>query len=83
MQQSFKDLFEVAPSADYYFWSDMIDPEHNAIADYYQVNNTLDQSWKTIDPNKVTLATWWEGQKITDKGPKSLKFFDDLGLNKF
>ncbi|AXT57974.1 T9SS C-terminal target domain-containing protein [Aquimarina sp. AD1] len=80
IQRSFKDLFEVAPDAAYYFWSDMIDPEHNAIADYYQINNTLDQSWVSVDPNKVILATWWEGQKIIDKGTKSLKFFSDLGF---
>ncbi|WP_298541590.1 T9SS type A sorting domain-containing protein [uncultured Aquimarina sp.] len=80
IERAFDDLFEVAPDATYYFWSDMIDPEHNAIADYYQVNNTLDQSWVTVDPNKVILATWWEGQKIVDKGTKSLKFFSDLGF---
>ncbi len=80
IKRSFKDLFEVAPNAEYYFWSDMIDPNHNAISDYYQVNNTLNKSWVTLNPNKVTLATWWEGQKIIDKGTKSLKFFSDLGF---
>ncbi|WP_299312255.1 T9SS type A sorting domain-containing protein [uncultured Aquimarina sp.] len=80
IKRAFDDLFAVAPDASYYFWSDMIDPEHNAIADYYQINNTLDQSWVTVNPNKVILATWWEGQKIIDRGTKSLKFFSDLGF---
>ncbi|AXT51266.1 T9SS C-terminal target domain-containing protein [Aquimarina sp. BL5] len=80
IEHAFEDLFEVAPDASYYFWSDMIDPEHNAIANYYQINNTLDQSWVTVNPEKVILATWWEGQKIVDRGTKSLQFFSDLGF---
>jgi len=80
IERAFEDLFEVAPDANYYFWNDMVDPNHNAIEDYYQVNNTLDQSWLTLNPNKVTIATWWEGQKITDFGPSSLSFFADKGF---
>lgn len=80
IDQSFSDLFDVAPNSDYYFWADMVDPFHNAKANYYQINNTLDQSWITLDPNKVIIATWWEGQKIIDNGTNSLQFFSDLGF---
>ena len=80
IKQAYNDLLEVAPNAEHFFWSDMVSPEHNAVANYYQVNNTLDQSWTTLDPKKVTIATWWEGQKITDKGPLDLAFFFRLGF---
>ncbi len=80
IEQAYKDLEAVAPNAKFYFWNDMVDPNHNAKADYYQINNTLAESWNTLDPNKVVIATWWEGQKITDKGPASLKFFSDRGF---
>ncbi len=80
IEQAYKDLEAVAPGAKYYFWNDMVDPNHNAKADYYQINNTLAESWSTLDPNKVVIATWWEGQKITDRGPASLKFFADRGF---
>ena len=80
IEQAYQDLFEIAPDADHYFWSDMVSPEHNAVANYYQINNTLDQSWVTLDSEKVVIATWWEGQKITDKGPIDLAFFSDLGF---
>ena len=80
IQQAYADLSEVAPQAEHFFWSDMVSPEHNAVANYYQVNNTLDGSWNTLDPEKVTIATWWEGEKITRKGPSDLAFFSDLGF---
>jgi len=80
IERAYNDLFEVAPNAKHYFWSDMVDPFHNAIANYYQINNTLDGSWLTLDPSRVILVTWWEGQKITNNGPNSLKFFSDLGF---
>ena len=80
IERAFADLFEVAPNAEYYFWSDMIDPNHNAIEKYYQINSSLEGIWNYVDPDKVTLATWWEGDKITKLGPLSLKFFEDLGF---
>ncbi|MFK7964265.1 MAG: carbohydrate binding domain-containing protein [Burkholderiaceae bacterium] len=77
---AYEDLFQVAPDAEHYFWSDMIDPIHNARADYYQVANTLDGSWQSLDPAKVTIINWWSGQKVLDKGPASLRHFADLGF---
>lgn len=80
IERAYSDLFAIAPNAKHYFWSDMVDPFHNAKANYYQVNNTLEGSWLTLDPSRVTLVTWWEGQKITDIAPDSLQFFADLGF---
>ena len=39
-------LNEVAPGAEVVVWSDMFDPFHNAVNDYYLVNGTLDGSWE-------------------------------------
>lgn len=80
IEKAYKDLFSVAPNARHYFWSDMVDPAANAVANFYQVNNTLDGSWKTLKPAKVTMLTWWSGSDIESKGPASLKFFSDLGF---
>ncbi len=80
IEQAYEDLFDIAPNAKHYFWADMADPFHNAKANYYQVNNSLDESWLTLNPDKVTIATWWEGEKITDIGPESLRFFSDIGF---
>jgi|WetSurMetagenome_2_1015567.scaffolds.fasta_scaffold56102_2 hypothetical protein len=53
-----------------YIWSDMFDPNHNARADYYLVNNSLAGSWKGLDP-EVTVMKWGEPEKAA----KSLAFF--------
>ncbi|MHC4597950.1 MAG: hypothetical protein ACYS47_02990 [Planctomycetota bacterium] len=57
-----------------YVWSDMFDPNHNAKADYYLVNNTLEGSWKGLDPKVVVMK--WGGGKRARPG---LKFFADRG----
>ncbi|WP_430905563.1 T9SS type A sorting domain-containing protein [Maribacter sp. 2-571] len=74
---AFEDLFEIAPDGQFYFWSDMVDPNHNANAFYYQVKNTLDQSWLTLNADKVTIANWWETVDIPKKAAASLQFFSD------
>jgi len=78
--RAYDDLFSIAPNAKHFFWSDMVDPFHNAIENYYQINNTLDGAWTTLDPSRVTLITWWEGEKITEFGSDSLSFFSNLGF---
>ncbi len=80
IQKAYADLEAVAPGVRHFFWSDMVDPNHNARADYYQIANTLDGAWKTLDPTKVTIINWWERENISNKGPASLKFFSDLGF---
>ncbi|MEM6803876.1 MAG: T9SS type A sorting domain-containing protein [Bacteroidota bacterium] len=70
----------VAPGTEIYFWSDMVDPFHNARVNYYQVNNTLDQAWTSLDPDDVIIIPWWEGEKISNLGPSSLAFFDSLNF---
>jgi hypothetical protein len=47
----------LAPSASLYVWSDMFDPFHNAIDNYYFVEGNLAGSWTGVPPN-VTIMNW-------------------------
>ena len=47
----------LAPSAPLYIWSDMFDPYHNAIDDYYFVEGSIAGSWAGV-PSKVTVMNW-------------------------
>ena len=66
-------LKEEIPEAGVVLWSDMFDPNHNAVDGYYLVNGTFRGSWEGLDP-AMTLANWNEG-----KAAESLKFFADRG----
>jgi hypothetical protein len=63
----------VNPQARIVVWSDMFDPHHNAVDDYYLVNGSLRGSWEGLAPG-VIIANW-----NADKASKSLKFFADRG----
>ena len=66
-------LKEVSPKAEIITWSDMFDPYHNAVKDYYLVNGTLEGSWEGL-PRSVTIANWNSG-----KARQSLAFFAGRG----
>ena len=68
-----KILKQVSPSARVVVWSDMFDPNHNAVNDYYLVNGSLNGSWKGLEPS-VILANWNAG-----KAKASLDFFAGRG----
>lgn len=61
------------PKAEILVWSDMFDPNHNAVANYYFVNGTLAGSWEGLDKS-VILANWNGG-----KAKESLAFFSGRG----
>lgn len=63
----------VAPKARVYVWSDMFDPNHNAVKDYYLVRGDLAGSWLGLD-KRVVVAAWY-----FDKRAESLRFFHDRG----
>lgn len=67
---------EVAPDAEIFIWSDMLDPNHNASTRrpyYFHVPETFDGSWEFV-PRDLVIACW--NFRIRDK---SLKHFSDLG----
>ncbi len=66
-------LHEVSPDAEAVVWSDMFDPNHNAVDRYYLVNGTLEGSWKGL-PESVIVANWNGGHMRA-----SLEFFAKRG----
>ena len=66
-------LKEVSPGAEAVVWSDMFDPNHNAVKNYYFVDGTLEGSWEGLSP-AVTVANWNGG-----KMRPSLEFFAGRG----
>lgn len=66
-------LREAAPGARVLVWSDMFDPHHNAVNDYYLVNGPLEGAWEGLDPS-VTVMNWNFGRR-----EKSLRFFAARG----
>lgn len=67
-------LDETAPGCEIVVWSDMFDPNHNAVeGPYYLVNGSLKGSWEGL-PSRVTIANWNSG-----KAARSLAFFADRG----
>ncbi|GMV98760.1 MAG: hypothetical protein AMXMBFR83_31080 [Phycisphaerae bacterium] len=59
--------------SDVYVWSDMFDPHHNAVRNYYLVNGDLAGSWEGLDPS-VIVVNW-----NFEKRDAALKFFADRG----
>ena len=47
----------LAPGASLYTWSDMFDPYHNAVNNYYFVEGNIAGSWAGI-PSNVTVMNW-------------------------
>ena len=64
----------VRPDAAIWVWSDMFDPFHNAVDNFYAVNGTLKGSWKGLD-KEVGIVNWNGGAM-----GKNCAFFADLGL---
>jgi hypothetical protein len=66
-------LRDLNPSGLIYVWSDMFDPHHNAMKDYYLVHGSLASSWEGLDPS-INIANW-----NFDHRDESLKFFAKRG----
>ena len=62
------------PDAGIWVWSDMFDPLHNAVDNFYAVNGSLAGSWKGLDKD-VGIVNWHGGLM-----GKNCTFFAHLGL---
>ncbi len=62
-----------SPKSRVMVWSDMFDPHHNSVDDYYLVNGSLRQSWAGLD-KQVAIVNWNYGKRVA-----SLRFFADRG----
>lgn len=63
----------VSPTADIIVWSDMFDPNHNAVDDFYLVNGSMKGSWEGVG-KEVTIANW-----NLDALDQSLPWFENRG----
>jgi len=68
---------DVNPDAEVLVWSDMLDPNHNAHADYYLVDGDFTGSWNCI-PRDLVIMCWYY-----NKRQESLDFFSSLGFRTF
>ncbi len=66
-------LKSLNPKAELLIWSDMFDPHHNAIKNYYLVDGSLEGAWKGLSPD-ITILNWNGG-----KAKESLGFFAQRG----
>jgi len=65
---------QVTPHARVYIWSDMLDVNHNARANYYLVDGDLTGSWEHV-PRDLVIACWY-----FKKREASMSFFSKLGF---
>jgi hypothetical protein len=77
LAENFRRCYEIekslSPDTRVVVWSDMFDPNHNAVDKYYLVNGTWAGSWEGV-PKDVIIANWNGGQAA-----QSLRFFADRG----
>jgi len=72
--RQFEMLREANPEAEIFAWSDMLDPNHNARADYYLVDGDYTGSWLHV-PRELGIVTWYY-----QKRRESLAHFSSLGF---
>lgn len=68
-----KIIRKISPEAKLCVWSDMFDPNHNAVKQFYLVNGDLSGSWEGL-PKDMLIVNWNSG-----KPDKSLAFFAGRG----
>ncbi|OGF50151.1 MAG: hypothetical protein A2044_08540 [Candidatus Firestonebacteria bacterium GWA2_43_8] len=72
--KQYKMIKQLNPEAEIFIWSDMLDPNHNAVNNYYMVDGDYSGSWKYI-PKDMRIMCWYY-----DKRKESLKFFSGEGF---
>ena len=65
---------KVSPDAVCYVWGDMLDPNHNGVACYYNCRGSFADAWRGV-PKDVTVVCW-NGLS----SDRSLKFFSEHGF---
>lgn len=63
----------IQKGSEIYVWSDMFDPFHNAVDNYYLTNGTLAKSWEGLSKDAIVVN--WNSGKAKD----SLSFFAHRG----
>lgn len=73
LRRSVAMIKKVSPNAETFVWSDMFDPSHNAVDDYYMANGSVKGSWEGL-PKQTVVVNWNSGKQT-----ESLKFFVGRG----
>lgn len=74
LTRQYEMIRKVNPQAEVFTWSDMLDPNHNARADYYLVEGDYAGSWLHV-PKDLRIVCWY-----FDKRRESLAHFASLGF---
>ena len=73
-RSGFDFLRSLEPAARVFAWSDMFDPNHNAVrGPYYMVDGSLEGSWERL-PKDLVIVNWNHGKRDA-----SLRFFAGRG----
>ena len=65
---------KVHPGAEVYIWSDMLDPNHNAVKTYYNCRGSFEDGWKWV-PKDLIICCWYG-----KKSHLSMPFFASKGF---
>lgn len=63
----------INPKAEMVVWSDMFDPYHNAVDDYWYTRESTKGSWEGLDRD-IIVGNWNQGRRA-----QSLAFFSEQG----
>jgi hypothetical protein len=73
-QWLYDQVHAVNPKAQVLVWSDMFDPNHNAVSKYFLVDGSLENTWKYM-PKNMEIVCWY-----FDRRKESLHFFSSHGF---
>ena len=76
-QWLYDQVHAVNPKAQVLVWSDMFDPNHNSVKQYYFVDGSVENTWKYL-PKDMGIMCWY-----FDKRRQSLDFFSSRGFKTF
>ncbi len=74
LTRQYETIQKTSPGAEVYVWSDMLDPKHNARADYYACEGDYTGVWDLV-PKELIISCWY--YEIRDD---SMKFFSERGF---
>jgi hypothetical protein len=77
VQWLYKELHVFNPKAQVLVWSDMFDPNHNSVKQYYFVNGSMENTW-TYLPKDMGIVCWY-----FEKRRPSLDFFSSHGFKTY
>ncbi|MCR5413653.1 MAG: hypothetical protein K6F50_02860 [Kiritimatiellae bacterium] len=72
--KAFNIIRKVHPGAEVYIWSDMLDPNHNAVKSYYNCRGSFEDGWKWV-PKELVICCWYN-----KKSHLSMPFFASKGF---